>query len=111
MGTGLTKSELLAVREFVAILRDKFPSEIESVRLYGSKARETANKDSDIDILIIVKDRKEAVDGTTIDLICNILDKYGVYIETVTLTSKDYNRAVKFQYPFAINIERDSIAL
>lgn len=111
MGTGLTKSELLAVREFVAVLRDKFPREIKSVRLYGSKARGTASKDSDIDVLIIVKDQKDAVDDITIDLICNILDKYGVYIETVTLTSEDYGRAVRFQYPFAINIEKDSIAL
>ena len=50
----LTKDEKLAVEEFSARLRDRFPREIEGIKLYGSKARGESNNESDVDVLIVV---------------------------------------------------------
>lgn len=107
----LSKDEQTAVNEFATRLRDRFPNDVEALKLYGSKARDTAHEESDIDILIIVKKRTPEIDEKTIDLVCDILNEFGVFIETVTLTSDAYKDAVDRQYPFAINVERDSISL
>lgn len=107
----LSKSERQAINDFISKLRDRFPREIDSIKLYGSKARGTSHKDSDIDVLVIVSRKSTAIDETVIDLVCDVLNEYGIFIEVITMTSKDYGTAVRYQYPFAINVERDSIQL
>ena len=108
---GLTREEENAVREFVARLRDRFPQEVEAVKIYGSKARGTAHPESDVDLLIIVKDRTKAIDEAVIDLVCDMIDEFGVFLETVTLASTDYHSAIEQQAPFVLNVERDAISL
>lgn len=108
---GLSKIEQAAVNEFAARLRDHYPKDVDSIKLYGSKVRGTANEESDVDILIIVKKRTPEIDEKTIDLVCDILNEFGVFIETVTLATDTYKDAIDRQYPFAINVEKDSISL
>ena len=43
-----------ALREFVAYLHKSNPEKIESVALFGSKARGDSQQDSDIDVLVIL---------------------------------------------------------
>ena len=111
MRRGSAKSVQSAVHDFAARLRERFPCEIDAIRLYGSVARGTAGKDSDVDVLVLVTKRTEAVEEFVIDLVCDIINEHGIFIETVTITSSDYKKAVNYQYPFAINVERDSVAL
>ncbi|MFH0799080.1 MAG: nucleotidyltransferase domain-containing protein [Pseudomonadota bacterium] len=108
---GLSKEERSAVAQFTARLRDRFPREIEGIRLYGSKARGSSHKESDVDVLILVKKRTGAIDEAVIDIVCDILDESGVFIETVTMTSSDWGKAKEGQFPFALNVERDGIQL
>lgn len=100
-----------ALKEFTYRLKDSFPLEIDAVKLYGSKARGQAIKKSDVDVFILVKNRTKSLDNKVIDLVCDILDEYDVFLETVTMTSRDYKTALKSQYPFTLNIERDAILL
>ena len=111
MKKDIAESVQHAVRDFTARLRDRFPKEIDGIRLYGSVARGTATKDSNVDILVLVKKRTEATEETIINLVCDVLNEHGVFIETVTMTSADYKKALNCQYPFTLNVERDSVAL
>lgn len=108
---GFSKDERSALAEFAARLRDRFPLDIEAVRLYGSKARGTAGKESDVDVLILVRERTSEIDDATIAIVCDILDEFGVFIETVTMTTSSYRGAVAGEYPFALNVERESVRL
>lgn len=107
----MSKVEQTAVKEFAYRLRDKFPKEVVALRLYGSKARGTSNEESDVDILILVNKRTPEIDEAMIDIVCDILNEFGVFIETVTMSEGDYNGALNYQYPFVINVEKDAIPL
>ncbi|MCB9004785.1 MAG: nucleotidyltransferase domain-containing protein [Ardenticatenaceae bacterium] len=52
----LTSVETQAIIEFVTVLRNEFESDLFGVVLYGSKARNDATTDSDIDLLVILSD-------------------------------------------------------
>jgi predicted nucleotidyltransferase len=52
--SSLTDEERNAVLEFADLLRARFGSLIKEIILFGSKAREESDKNSDIDILIVL---------------------------------------------------------
>lgn len=52
----LTVSETQAIMEFVTALKNEFMANLLGVVLYGSKARNEATVDSDIDLLVILPD-------------------------------------------------------
>lgn len=54
--SSLTSSDRQAIAEFVTKLQTLFASDLQSVILYGSKARGDAGPDSDIDLLVILSD-------------------------------------------------------
>ncbi len=52
----LRDNERTALADYVSLLRQKFPDQIEQVILFGSKARGDADSESDLDLLIVVQD-------------------------------------------------------
>jgi hypothetical protein len=50
----LTKRDHQALQEFVTYLRTTLANQIESVALFGSKARGDSEQESDIDVLVIL---------------------------------------------------------
>ncbi len=107
----LTKNELHAIKEFKTRLKDRHPRNVIDLKLYGSKARGDAGPESDIDILIIVKERTAQFDDDTIDIVCDVLNEYDVYIETVTMSETSFQDAVTLQMPFVLNVVREAKAV
>ena len=54
---GLTKKEEEALQLFKRKLLDEFGDRLDSTQLFGSKARGDATKESDIDVLVTLRDR------------------------------------------------------
>lgn len=108
MAKGLTQNEQDALKELKARLQDRYPKNLVTLKLYGSKARGEGGPESDIDVLIIVKERTAEFDEDTINVVCDILNQYEVFIETVTMTEYSYQEAVDCQMPFALNVEREA---
>ncbi len=52
----LTRKERKALDEFVAQLCEHYPDELLLVRLFGSKARGNFDEESDVDVLVVVRD-------------------------------------------------------
>jgi predicted nucleotidyltransferase len=50
----LAPNEQAAIRRYIAGIRERFPKDVLSVTLFGSKARGDANTESDIDLLVLV---------------------------------------------------------
>lgn len=107
----LSKKEIQAIELLKEGLLGKFGGNLICIKLFGSRARGDTHAESDIDVLLIVKKRTKWFDNYVIDLICNILNEYGVYLETVTMTKKIYDNARKYQYPFVQNIEKEAVNL
>lgn len=108
---GLTGEEQAAVDEFVVKLRNRFPKGVIAIKLFGSKARGDSHRESDLDLLVLVEEKTEELENGVIDLVCDILNRSGVYLEVVTLSGSRYEKAKKEQYPFVINVERDAVTL
>jgi len=51
----LTKKEKEALKEFKRKIIQKFSKEVLELKLFGSKVRGDSRKDSDIDVLIVLK--------------------------------------------------------
>jgi predicted nucleotidyltransferase len=56
----LTSNEQAAIDEYIRQIGERFPGQILSVTLFGSKARGDADAESDIDLLVLVDEEKPA---------------------------------------------------
>ena len=76
--TGLSEEERGMVQEFVRRALEAYPDAIESIRLFGSKARGDARPDSDIDLLVVVQDdgQKEEVTKRLRDIAYDLLEEF-----------------------------------
>lgn len=72
----LLEKDKTALEKFKDELTSKYPDRIEKIILYGSHARGDAGQDSDIDVMVVVKDKRP-----------RLIDNYG--LERV-LSWKDY---------------------
>ena len=99
------------VNNFKKKIEKKFPEEIISVIVFGSKARGDAVRDSDIDILVITKsDNKELTRkirflGYDLEIENNVVLSIQVFLKDYI----NYLRTLPTQ--FIRNVDRDSIAI
>jgi len=72
-----------AINEFVEIAIKKFPG-IKAIVIFGSVARGTYNKDSDIDMLVVTNDRRihEDLDSLAFDMTLKYGEVFGLIIRT-----------------------------
>ena len=112
-----TRSSLLTLyketaREFAARVVERFPNSVHSVVLYGSVARGTAGKDSDIDVLVLT-DEGEALRVPLID-ISEELDydnDYDTYLKSLPLTAGKLMELFEACCPSAEDILREGVVL
>ncbi|MFH1195673.1 MAG: nucleotidyltransferase domain-containing protein [bacterium] len=99
------------IEELKENLNEQIPRRIRKIVLYGSYARNTQNGDSDIDILLIVKDEVEPELRDLIYGICYDLNsKYDVWID-VSLLSENDLETVRGKQPFVQNAMLDGIVI
>ena len=106
----LTEKEKMAVERFSSRLKSELGNDLMLVKLIGSKAKGDFSSDSDIDILVIVKDYlsdKEKV----IDILYDIDPYYDVKISPIIYSEFEYNKNKELDSPFIIKAEKDGINL
>jgi predicted nucleotidyltransferase len=96
----------LLKREFLHIYGDQ----VHSILLYGSRARGDEKNDSDIDILIVLKDEFNYLEmlKRSDDLAASISLENDVVISRAFVSEKDYKER---QTPFLMNVRREAIAV
>jgi predicted nucleotidyltransferase len=89
-------------------LSDILEDQLEAVYLYGSQARTGAHSDSDIDVLIVIKDDfdyGEMLDKT-IDLTAELSLEYDVVISRAFVSRERFESEMS---PFLMNVRREAI--
>jgi len=94
--------------EFKGEIRKIYNRRLKNVILYGSWARGRATKESDIDIVIVLKGK--VIPGKEIDRMIDIITeinlKYGVLISVYPVSNKDFDN---LNSPLLINVHREGV--
>lgn len=95
--------------ELKAGLTQLYDSQLKGLYLFGSYARATEDSESDLDLLIILKDFKNygAEVSRTSQLISDLSLKYDISISSVFARESEW---LKGENPFFKNIRREAIA-
>lgn len=107
----LTKKEKLALREFKKETFEGLKGKVLGLKLFGSKARGNFKKESDIDILMVVKERRPKIVKFVYHMATKILLKYGIYLSIKIIEREELERGLKVQFPFYLVIQKEGINL
>jgi len=90
---------------------DKLGERVYSIIVYGSVARGTAPKDSDIDILVIGEDKEDWETVSRIAYEIDFENGFRTFITTIFLTENEFEHRLKAGDPFLYNVVKESVVL
>lgn len=107
----LSNKESDFVHQFVAKLKEGLGDKIILTLLFGSKVRGEARRESDLDLLVLLKTKKPR-DRKKIFEILFAMDPYNPYnVAPVIYSLKDFQMNEKLRSPFIANIKSEGILL
>ena len=107
----LNKTEKKAVEEFKQLLINKLKGEVLLIQLFGSKARGDFHKDSDIDILVILKNASEKNKDIIYGMVTSLVRKYEIYLSVKIFSKEEFEYFKSIPTIFIQNVLREGIAL
>lgn len=108
-GAGHTDSP--GLREYVKRLRKFHGEGIDKIILFGSKARGTAGRDSDTDVLILVKRDARNLKNQITDLAFDVMLEYSDDIEPTIFSTREWEKLTDPPTSFAFCVLREGIEL
>lgn len=106
----LTITERKIINSFVKELREKLGSDIITIRLFGSKVRGDFEKDSDIDIFILVKKKTEIRDKIS-DIAADYFFRYNIPLTPVVYSLFEYKKNKELGSFFFEQVEKEGVIL
>lgn len=100
-----------ATAEYVERLRDHYGDQLVTVVLYGSRARGDADKESDVDLLVVLRGEFDhrAEQDVIFDLGGDIEERHGYpLLGAIMATEDEYHRRM---LPLFINVRREGVEL
>ena len=107
----LRADEKSAVQEFAKVLSERFGSMVKEIILFGSKARKSGDKESDIDILIVLTDLSWEIKKSISELAAEENLKHNVLISTVRYDVTTWENPVIKASPFGKSVREEGIWL
>lgn len=107
----LTQVEKNVVDRFVKLVRSEMGENLIDIELFGSKVRGNYSEFSDIDILVVVKDRTLNVMDKIAGITAELNIDYTLSISPVIFSEHEYRVNESMSSPFISNIEAEGIRL
>lgn len=107
----LTQEEKAAVTEFAELIRKRFGSMIKEIILFGSKVRGKSEKESDIDILLVLSSLSWEIKRSISELAAEENIKHDVLISTVRYDASTWEDPVIKASYFAKTVKREGVWL
>ena len=107
----LNKKDSQAIAEFKKKITHLLGNSLQQLSLFGSKAKGTDQPDSDIDVLVLIKDAAHGMVENILDAAFEVNLKHGVYISPRIITLSVYYHPVWSITPFLRNLKEQGIAL
>lgn len=103
--------ERKAINAFSRRLKKMLGKQLVSILLFGSKARGNVHEDSDTDIFILVKNKKNNVNDKIAQVTADVLDDYGILLSPVSYDLHEAEMNIKMHSFFFEDVEREGIPI
>lgn len=100
-----------ALDEFVRTIRARLGPNLVALTLFGSKARGDATSESDLDVLVVVTDRRLEAENSVLDVAFDVSLAHDVYISPRVIERTVLEHPVWRITPFLRAIEREGVPL
>jgi len=107
----LAQNEKAAVEEFTKRLRQRFGPTVREIILFGSRAAGTGQRDSDIDILIVLTSLSWETKKAISDIAAQENIKYDALISTVRYDAETWDSPVIRSSPFGHAVRKQGLWL
>jgi predicted nucleotidyltransferase len=107
----LTKEQKAAVFAYLRLLREKYRDKIEQVVLFGSVARGEFDEESDVDIMIVLKNGSRRLRDEISMASFDIILRNNVILSPMVMDRKTYEWHKKYRDPLYNSIKKDGINL
>ena len=89
----MTEDQKLIINDLKKVLSDRYREELQDLVLFGSQLSGKATKNSDYDILIVLKHKSDWKTEREISDLCYEIElKYGIITDTHVLSKDDLNQ-------------------
>lgn len=95
--------------EFRRRLTSRFGGDLVDVRLFGSWARGEATEESDVDVLVLLRDPAWSDRRAVLDLAGDLFYELDLLVSPTVLSSATYQAWRRQERPLVMDIERDGI--
>jgi predicted nucleotidyltransferase len=106
----LNSIEKKVIKAFVKELKEKLGNEIITIRIFGSKVRGDFEKDSDIDIFILVKRKRDIRDKIS-DIAADYFFQFNVPLAPVVYSLLEYEKNKELGSFFFEQVEKEGVVL
>lgn len=106
-----TSDEERALKELTNSLKELFGERLVKLTLFGSRARGDYDKESDIDIAIIVRGLTRGLKDQILNMVADIEFKHIVALFTLVLSEEDFELLKKRERRIALDIEEEGVPL
>ena len=100
-----------AVREFLARARARYGTRLDLIRLFGSYARGDWRHDSDVDILVVVRNLVGRERREIFDLAWYVWEESGVHVAPFVLSDEEWAKHIQTEQLIADDIQTQGISL
>lgn len=107
----MKKNERSAIQRFREAINKNIGKDLISIIAFGSKVRGDFNEASDIDILIIVKNRSLRVMDKIAEITAELNIEYNISIAPVVFSEKEYNMNKIMNTSFTSSISAEGLSL
>jgi predicted nucleotidyltransferase len=107
----LAPNEQAAIRRYIAGIRERFPKDVLSVTLFGSKARGDANTESDIDLLMLVGEESREIRSELWRIASDVSLEHNVVLSVRVFARSRWTETRRIRLPLYRAIVADGIPL
>jgi len=107
----MSKTERLAVERFGEAVKSSLGEYVIRMSVFGSKVRGDYREASDIDVLVIVKERSLRIMDQIAEITSDLNMEYDHSISPVVFSEEEYDRNAKMASPFSLAIREEGCLL
>ncbi|NIT37366.1 MAG: nucleotidyltransferase domain-containing protein [candidate division Zixibacteria bacterium] len=107
----LTPREKKAVLAFVDDVKKELGDDLVAIKLFGSKARGDHHRDSDVDILIVMRIKNLKKQDKIFEILVDVELATDTILSPIVYYLRQYQRSRKLGSPFIETVEEEGIPL